>query len=41
MAYYFQDGDTIEVFQQQSGGGWGGREGDIPFFLDFNSFPGL
>jgi len=22
-----EDGDTIEVFQQQSGGGWGGREG--------------
>ena len=33
----FQDGDTIEVFQQQSGGGWGGREGDllplIPFYI--------
>ena len=31
--YTPQDGDTIEVFQQQSGGSWGGREGSACCYL--------
>ena len=39
--YTAQDGDTIEVFQQQSGGSWGGREGSACCCLFEKSNPPL
>ena len=39
--YAPQDGDTIEVFQQQSGGSWGGREGSACCCLFEKSNPPL